>query len=139
MKWVAIGLAILLVISCFYPWVTIESKNIVISGFHSEGTRFGKPGILHGLLSGFFVLFLLINRIWSVRTAFFIGAFNIAWAVRNFIVISTCQMGECPTKHGALYLLPVLAVLASAACLLMKDPGRKGSVVQTGVGPSEKE
>jgi hypothetical protein len=50
-------------------------------------------------------LLLLLNKIWSIRTAFFISAFNIAWGIRNFIVISACSGGLCPEKHTAIYVI----------------------------------
>ena len=39
---IAVVLAILV---CFMPWVFIESKNLTITGFKAEGTRFGRPGM----------------------------------------------------------------------------------------------
>jgi len=49
--------AILLVISCFTPWVFIASKNITVSGIDSAGTNFGKPGYFHLLMAFFFPVF----------------------------------------------------------------------------------
>jgi hypothetical protein len=34
-----------------------------------------------------------------------VAAFNFAWAVRNFLLIPVCQMGECPVRRIGLYLL----------------------------------
>ncbi len=31
MKWIGLAAAILLIISCFIPWVFIESKNITVT------------------------------------------------------------------------------------------------------------
>ena len=106
--------AVLLVVSCFTPWVIIESKNIVVSGVDSTGTNFGKPGYFHFIMTTLFVVFLLIPRVWAKRSNLLICAFNIAWAVRNYIIISACQMGECPEKKSGLYL----TLFASAVMLL---------------------
>lgn len=122
MKWLAIAVTLVLLLACWYPWVTIESKNIIITGFHTEGTKFGKPGIFHYFLSVLFIIFILINRVWSLRTAFFIGAFNIAWAVRNFILISTCSGGICPEKQPALYIVLFTSILATIAALFVNPP-----------------
>ena len=35
----------------------------------------------------------------------FIAAINFAWAIRNYILLTTCQAGECPEKRAGLYLL----------------------------------
>ncbi|HEX2609224.1 MAG TPA: hypothetical protein VHK91_17705 [Flavisolibacter sp.] len=119
MKWLTLAAVCVLILSCFFTWVTIPSRDITVSGFHSEGTSFGKPGIFHMVLSALFIGFLLINRIWSKKVAFFIGAFNVAWATRNFIAISACSGGTCPEKHAALYMLLFSSVLAALFTLLI--------------------
>ena len=127
MKWIGLIAAVLLVISCFTPWVVIESKNIVVSGVDSTGTNFGKPGYFHFIMTTLFVICLLVPRIWAKRCNLFFCAFNIAWAVRNFIIISSCHMGECPEKKPGLYL----AFLASAIMLLSSFfPGIKLNTVE---------
>ena len=119
MKWLSLAFVAALIISCFYPWVSLENKNIVISGFHAEAIGFGKPGLIHVVLSFLFVLFLLLDKIWSLRTAFFVSAFNIAWRVRNFMALSSCSGGECPTKHFALYIVLIAPILATVFMLLI--------------------
>jgi hypothetical protein len=105
-KWLAVLTAALIITACFFPWVSVGSQNFVVGGFYSsDNSRFGQPGIFHLVFASVCILFLLVNRIWSVRTAFFISAFNIAWAVRNFIVLSACSGGECPEKHTAMYVV----------------------------------
>src|SRR5215217_4925226 len=121
MKWLSISCILALVVSCFLPWVSIESKNIMVTGFHAEPMNFGKPGLLHLLLSAIFILFLLLNRVWSLRTAFFISAFNIAWGVRNFIALSSCSGGICPSKHINLYIVLIAPIAASFFMLLIKN------------------
>lgn len=94
-----------LIASCFLPWMTIETKGITITGLDTTGTTYGKPAYFHFLWVGLFLVFLLINRVWSRRTAMVFAAFNVAWAFRNFLVLPMCQMGECPVRRTGLYLL----------------------------------
>jgi len=123
MKGLSLASVAALILSCYFPWVSIESKNIVVTGFHAEAMNFGKPALLHILLSGIFIIFILLNKIWSLRAAFFVSAFNIAWGIRNFIALSSCSGGECPIKHTALYIVLVAPVLASIFMLLIdKNP-----------------
>ena len=124
MKGLAILTALVLIAACFFPWVSIENKNISISGFSSDISTFGQPGLLHFVLCTLYILFLLINRVWSVRTAFFISAFNIAWAVRNFILISACSGGICPVKHPALYIVLVSSILILVMTLFVDMKGK---------------
>lgn len=120
MKWLAILMVAVLIASMFFPWVTIDSKNIVVTGLKSEGTNFGMPGVFNLFLCFVYLVLLLINKTWSKRTAFFVSAFNVAWAARNFIVISTCYGGVCPEKHAALYLLLFASILLSIFSLFFE-------------------
>ena len=87
-----------------------------IGGFSSTGTSsYGKPGIFQLVLTILFVVFISINRIWTKRAAFFLGAMNIAWAVRNYILISACSGGICPEKYTAIYVL----LFSSIALLIL--------------------
>jgi len=114
MKWIGLMSAILLVVSCFTPWVYIAMKNITVSGIDSTGTSFGKPGFLHFILAGIYTVFTLIQKVWTKRANLLVCGFNLAWSIRNFIIISACYMGECPEKKSGLYLI----VFASALMLL---------------------
>lgn|SRR6476619_5259410 len=94
-----------LIVSCFLPWMTIESKGITISGLNTAGTTYGKPAFFHFLWVAFFLVFLFLNKVWSTRAAMVFAALNAAWAFRNFLVLPMCQMGECPVRRTGLYLL----------------------------------
>lgn len=103
--------AIGLVISCFFPWSIIISKNLSISGFAAEGTSFGRPGLFHAIFCTASVLFFAVPRIWAKRTNVFIGAINLAWAIRNYVLVSSCMLGECPEKQPALYVVLGCAII----------------------------
>jgi hypothetical protein len=117
MKWIGLLAVILLVVSCFTPWVIIQSKNIVVSGIDSAGTNFGKPGYVHFILSVFFIVFHFIQKLWAKRWNILIVALNIAWAARNFFIISMCREGDCPEKQIGLWLVLIASVLMLLAAL----------------------
>ena len=114
MRWIGLSAAIGLITGCFFPWVFIESRNITVTGIESTGTSFGKPGYFHFLLAALFILFTLIPRIWAKRLNLLVVALNIAWAGRNYFLISACAAGECPEKKMGLYAV----VICSFAMLL---------------------
>jgi hypothetical protein len=118
MRWTGILIALFLIAACFMPWVTVESKQLTVNGFDTTGTNFGQPGLVLVIISSLYILLLLLNKTWSKRTAFFICAINVAWSIRNFLIISACYAGECPEKHFALYLLLITAILSMAVFLL---------------------
>ena len=117
MKWIGLLALLLLVISCFLPWVIITSQNIIVSGVASTGTNFGKPGYAHFVLGFFFIVFHFIPKLWAKRTNLLIVALNIAWAVRNYLIISMCRTGECPEKQIGLWLVLAASVLMLIAAL----------------------
>lgn len=114
------------------PWMTIESKNITITGVDTTGTSFGKPAYFHFFWTGLFLIFFLVNRVWSRRTAMVFSAFNLAWAFRNFMLLPACQLGDCPLRRTGLYVLLASAVLLFVTGLLA--PVKKGPAT---AGPSQ--
>ena len=117
MKWIGLFAVILLVVSCFFPWVTIAAKNIVVSGVDSTGTNFGKPGYAHFVFGFFFIVFHFIPKLWAKRINLLIVALNLAWGVRNYLIISMCRTGECPEKQIGLWLVLAASVLMLIAAL----------------------
>jgi len=110
MRIAGIGMALLLIVACFLPWVSIESRQLSVSGFETAGTNFGKPGLVLVVIASLYILLLLLNKTWSKRTAFFICAISLAWALRNYLIISACYAGECPYKHAGLFLTIVASL-----------------------------
>ena len=111
-RWLAILTAGIIITACFFTWVSVDAKSFFFFFFYSSvNNRFGQPGILHVSFCTIYILFLLLNKVWSIRTAFFVSAFNVAWAVRNYIVISACNGGLCPEKHTGLYTVLIGSML----------------------------
>ena len=130
MKWVGLLVVGLLIVSCFTPWVIFESSNRTIGGVNSTGTDFfGKPGYGHLVFSFFFIVFHLIPKVWAKRWNLLIVGLNIAWAVRNYFIISACRDGECPEKQIGLYLVMLASVLLMLSAMFpdVKMTGEKKS------------
>lgn len=123
--WLGLLATIIVFIACFYPWVTIPSKNIIISGVDSGETAFGKPGYLNFILGGMYAIFLIIQKDWARKVAMFAAGFNIAWSVRNFLIISTCHAGICPERQPALYVVLIASVVMFLALMFVKTKVRQ--------------
>lgn len=95
---------------CYLPWSYISEHNLIITGMSAPGTSYGKPGLMHFVLGPVMILFFAIPKIWVKRANVFIAAINIAWAIRNYILLATCSMGECPEKRYGLYLELLLCI-----------------------------
>lgn len=127
LKWIGLAAAALLVVSCFSPWVFIESRNLTLSGIDTTGTNYGKPAYIHFMLTGVFVLLTLVPRLWAKRVNLLVVALNLAWAIRNFFMIAACQGGECPEKKTGLLLVLLSSVIMLISALFpdMKLPAEK--------------
>jgi len=104
-KILAVLVGLLTAAACFLPWVSIESKELVLTGMDTTGTKFGKPGLLHLILSGIFLAFALIGKSWGQRANLLVIAVNAAWFLRNFFMLSACYGGECPVRLYGFYVL----------------------------------
>jgi hypothetical protein len=118
MKWTGIAAAVLLIVACCMTWVTIPSKNITVTGIDAAGTNFGKPAYFHFFTIFLFLFFTLTPRVWAKRTNLLVAAVNMAWAVRNYFMISLCRGGECPEKHVAIYAILFLSLVMLVSSLL---------------------
>ena len=107
-----IGCVIVLILcaACYLPWSYINDKHILITGMNAPGTMYGKPGLMHFVLGFILIIFFLIPKIWAKRINVFIGAINLAWSIRNYILLSTCFMGECPQSKYGLFISIILCI-----------------------------
>lgn len=119
--------AILLIVSCFTPWVIIESQNITVSGIDATGTTYGKPGYLHFILASLYIIFSLIPRLWAKRANLPVVAINTAWVIRNFLLVAVCRGGECPNRQLGLWLLLLASAIMLVAALFPEYKVRKSS------------
>jgi hypothetical protein len=128
MKWIGLFAFILLVVSCFLPWVIIPSKNITFTGINLAIKNFGGPGYFHFFFGFIFIVFHFIPRLWAKRCNLLVVALNIAWAIRNYFIISMCREGDCPEKQIGLWLVLLASILILIAALFpdikLKEEGK---------------
>jgi hypothetical protein len=117
-RWFLVAVALSLMLTCFFPWLIIQSPHIVISGMNAKGTAYGKPGVLSLFFTGIVFLLSFVPRVWAHRINLVCSAINTGWALRNFILLSACQGGECPQRQPAFYLYLVSSVLLLIAVLV---------------------
>jgi len=115
--------AIALIAVCFFPWISVPSVHLVLSGTNGTVNNeldFGRQLIPHGFLSLLTIIFFMVPAVWAKRTNIFIAFINLSWAIKNYILFSMCRTGECPQVHPALYLLVVFAVIMQLMSFLPK-------------------
>lgn len=116
-----------LVIAGFFPWITVSSQNLVITGINAQ--KFGSPAFMHFFFTALIIVLSLVTRRWAQIGAVIAAALNAAWGFRNFILLAACPMGECPEKHPALYVVLTSSLLMLVASLFIKTAksGRQAS------------
>lgn len=123
MKWLSVAAALLLISSCFFSWIIIPGKEIIVSGVKAEGTNYGKPGYLNIFFTVVYIMLTLVPRLWAKRVNIFIATLNLAWSLRNFIILSHCEGGICPERQTAFYIFFLASFLMFTGSLLT-SPGK---------------
>lgn len=114
--------ALALIGICFLPWSYIAVRNITLTGMNTTGTNFGKPGLLNIILAVISIIFFSVPRIWAKRTNIFICMFGFAWSIRNYILLTTCYLGDCPEKKAGIFLLVTACFIMMLMSFLPKLP-----------------
>ena len=105
---------------CYMPWSIIPEKDLTVTGMSTVGTDFGKPGLMHLVLGVLLIVFFLVPRLWAKRINVFVAAINLAWGIRNYVLLSTCYMGECPLKKPGLFIMLALCTFIQVMSLFPK-------------------
>jgi hypothetical protein len=125
-KWISILAAIVLIVSCFFPWIIIKSKNITVTGMDVAGLAYGHYGYFLIPLAIIFILLQLINKIWAKRLNVAISAVIVTIAFAC-LWIFRCEYGECPEKQTALYIMFVCSIVVLLGSLLPDIKLKPGS------------
>jgi hypothetical protein len=125
-KWISIFAAIVLIVSCFFPWIIIKSKNITVTGMDVAGLAYGHYGYFLIPLAIIFILLQLINKIWAKRLNVAISAVIVTIAFAC-LWIFRCEYGECPEKQTALYIMFVCSIVVLLGSLLPDIKLKPGS------------
>ena len=76
---------------------------------------YGKPGKLIVGLSVIAIIMFAMKKVWAKRVNWIICAILGAYALKTYILFSSCYRGICPEKQPAIYFI----VIAPAVMLLM--------------------
>lgn len=98
---------LIIVTACFTPWAKIPSSGITLYGFDTTPTNLGKPAILtliFSLLTSV-VYFLFRTSYWGRNASLFIAALLVSWHIRNWLLLSICNFGECLEIVWTFYVL----------------------------------
>jgi hypothetical protein len=114
------GLAacIILVISCFLPWTYYADINANFTGFISEHNNinyYGKPGYFLVMLTTLIFIFMLTPKVWAKRTNLFLSALAVGYAIKTYILYTSCYNAYCPEKKMGIYLMFLSTIMMLVA------------------------
>lgn len=116
-QWITLIAVLIIAIACFMPWVTIDMGNITVSGVDEGGTRYGKGAYSHFILIAAIIVFTFIPKIWAKRFNIFFAVLNLAWAIKNFLLLGRCEAGECPHRQIGIYLVLLMSIVLMITAL----------------------
>lgn len=105
------------------PWAYFADTHITteaertFTGFHSYQNNYGRPGkflVTIGLIA---ITLMLLPKIWAKRTNLFVCALGVGYAVKSYILFTSCYNAYCPEKKLGIFLMlaaTIVMLIASA-------------------------
>ncbi|HEV3412921.1 MAG TPA: hypothetical protein VG101_10595 [Puia sp.] len=121
-QWIGIAAALLLAAASFMPWAYFPQLGKEFTGFFSEQNRYGRPGKVLIFFSIAMMVLFAIPKVWAKRTNIVLAVFNIAYALRCYILFTACYCGGCPEKRTGIFLVVGAAAIMVVAALLPDTP-----------------
>ena len=117
LHWIGLSACILLTVSCFMPWAYYADINKVFTGFFSEQNSYGKPGVFLVFFAAIIFVFMLLPKIWAKRANLFLGALEVSYAFKTYVLYTTCYNAYCPEKRMGIYLMLFSTILILLAAI----------------------
>ncbi len=87
------------------PWTFHADLGKDFTGFFSEQNKYGKPGKFLIIIAAAIGVFMVLPKLWAKRTNLFLGALLIAYAIKSYILYTSCYMAYCPEKKAGVFLM----------------------------------
>lgn len=120
LHWIGIAAGILLIVSCFMPWAYYADINEHFTGFYSFKNEYGKPGKFLAALGLLSVILLLLPKLWAKRVNLFLTALGVGYAIKTYILFTSCYNTYCPKKETGIYLVVFLSIVLLIAAVFPK-------------------
>lgn len=116
-KWAGLAACALLIIAAFLPWTYHADIDKTFTGLFSEKNAYGKPGkflIFYAVLSAFFIV---VQKVWAKRVHLFLAALVLGYAIKSYILFTSCYNAYCPDKKIGIYLMMGCCVVILVAAI----------------------
>lgn len=114
---VGIAACVLLVAACLMPWAYYADIHETFTGFYSFKNQYGRPGKFLSLIAVIAFALMMLPRIWAKRTNLFVCALGVGYAIKSFILFTSCYNAYCPEKKAGIYLMLLATILMLLAAV----------------------
>ena len=117
LKWIGLAACVLLIIACFLPWTYHADINKTFTGLFSEKNAYGKPGKFLIFVAILSIVFIMLNKVWAKRMHLFLAALTFGYAIKTYILFTSCYNAYCPDKKYGIYLMMICCAVILVAAI----------------------
>ena len=122
LNWLGIAACLTLIICCFLPLVYYPDLKQSFTGFYTYNNEYGKPGKLLVAIGFIAFILMLVPKLWAKRINLFVTALGMGYAIKTYVLFTSCYSGYCPDKLIGIYLVMAASVIMLIASVF---PGIK--------------
>lgn len=115
---------IAMILSCFLPWVHINTINETFTGFRvtrfSTGNYYGRAGITITIMTSITLLLMIVPKIWAKRMNLFVAALLLAYTLRTYVIFTNSLFPGEVDKLIGIYMIVLLAFVILFATVFPK-------------------
>jgi hypothetical protein len=115
---VGVTAALILIIACFLPWTYHPDLDKTFTGFFSEKNQYGRPGKVFLFFAIVSILLFIIPRIWAKRFNILFTVLAFAFAVKTYMLFTSCYRGICPDKKLGIFLMLISTIIMVISAVL---------------------
>lgn len=104
-KYLGLIACLSLVVSTFLSWTYHADVGKFFTGFYSEKNLYGKPGKFFIIYAVLAAIFILLPKIWAKRTNLFLSALFMGYAIKTYILYTSCYNAYCPEKQAGIFIM----------------------------------
>lgn len=125
LHWIGIAACILLIVACFIPWAHYADINETFTGFYSFKNQYGRPGKLLTILASLIFVFMLLPKVWAKRANLFLAALTLGYAIKSYVLFTSCYNAYCPEKQAGIFLMLISAFVILLASVFPDMPAKE--------------
>ena len=116
-QWIGLVACVLLLVACFMPWAYYADIRETFTGFYSYKNEYGRPGkfLSFTAIAGFILMYL--PKVWAKRVNLFLCAIALGYAIKTYILFTSCYNAYCPEKKAGIYLMLICTGLMLLAAI----------------------